>query len=35
MYKELIDKAGLRIVREKDQINWPDDLFNVRMYALV
>jgi hypothetical protein len=35
MYKDLIAKAGLTIVKEKEQGNWPDDLFNVRMYALV
>jgi len=31
---ELFKKAGLGVVKDEVQGNWPKDLFGVRMYAL-
>lgn len=33
-YKELFDKAGLTLIRDEIQKDLPDELFEVRMYAL-
>jgi protein N-terminal methyltransferase len=33
-YKRIFTKAGLRCISERDQQQWPSDLFRARMYAL-
>jgi protein N-terminal methyltransferase len=33
-YKRIFTKAGLRCIDERDQQQWPSDLFRARMYAL-
>jgi protein N-terminal methyltransferase len=35
MYRGLIERAGLRIVKEQRQDDWPESLFSVKMYAMV
>jgi protein N-terminal methyltransferase len=34
LFKSLFQKAGVDVVMEETQENWPNDLFGVRMYAL-
>ena len=34
LFKDLFKKAGLNIVKEETQVDWPQDLFTIRMYAL-
>jgi protein N-terminal methyltransferase len=34
LFKELFAKAGLKIVKDEMQMDWPKDLFTIRMYAL-
>lgn len=34
LFKDLFAKAGLKIVKEEVQMDWPKDLFTIRMYAL-
>lgn len=34
LFKEIFSKAGLKIVKEETQLDWPQDLFAIRMYAL-
>ena len=34
LYKILFQKAGLKIIKEETQNDWPEDLFGVRMYAI-
>jgi len=33
-YKESFDQAGLKVLAERDQNNWPSELFPVKMYVL-
>jgi hypothetical protein len=35
MYRALFEKANLKVVREEKQVNWPNDLLDVKMYLLV
>ena len=35
LMKKLFLKAGLTVIKEGMQINWPSDMFQVRMYALI
>jgi protein N-terminal methyltransferase len=34
LYKKLVEEAGLKVIKEEFQANWPEDLFDVKMYAL-
>lgn len=34
LWKVLFQQAGLRVLKEGLQTDWPEDLFEVRMYAL-
>ena len=34
MFKELFEKAGLEIVKDEVQLNWPSELLTIRMYML-
>ena len=34
LYKQLFQKAGLTLLKEQTQKDWPEDLFGVRIYAL-
>lgn len=34
LFKEIFARAGLKIVKEEMQMDWPKDLFTIRMYAL-
>ena len=33
-YKDLFERAGLKCIQERVQQEWPDDLFQAKMYAL-
>lgn len=35
LWKKLFTEAGLRVVKEEQQMDWPKDMFDIRMYALV
>jgi protein N-terminal methyltransferase len=35
LWRELFAQAGLTIIKEEVQPNWPDDMHEVRMYALI
>ena len=35
LWKKLFAEAGLRVVKEEKQQDWPQDMFDIRMYALV
>ena len=34
LYKSVFEKAGLKVLKEATQKDWPEDLFEVRIYAL-
>jgi protein N-terminal methyltransferase len=35
LWKKLFEEAGLKIIKEDIQRDWPKDMFDLRMYALV
>lgn len=35
LWKRLFSAAGLRVVKEDIQLDWPKDMYDLRMYALV
>lgn len=34
LYKKIFAEAGVEVVKEETQENWPNELFGLRMYAL-